>query len=78
LMLLSMAYLVSLALMPRARRLETWPVHLFVAAHLAGMLLTLPSSYGYRLILPPYLLMPPFACALLELVPHSLARRQPA
>jgi hypothetical protein len=64
LLVLTFGYLGAVAWLPRARRADTWPVHLFVAAHLAGMLLTLPSSYGYRLILPPYLLMTPFACAL--------------
>jgi hypothetical protein len=29
-------------------------------AHLAGMVLTMPSNYGYRLILPMYLFLPLF------------------
>jgi dolichyl-phosphate-mannose-protein mannosyltransferase len=38
----------------RARTL--WPVHLFVLAHLASMGLTMPWNYGYRLIIPPFVL----------------------
>jgi len=43
-----------LALSPRMRRRELWPVHLFVATHLLSMGLTMPWNYGYRLIMPPF------------------------
>jgi len=38
------------------RALALWPVHLFVLAHLASMGLTMPWNYGYRLIIPPFVL----------------------
>jgi hypothetical protein len=61
LLLLSAGYLASLVLFPAARRIAAWPVHLFVATHLVTMILTMPSIYGYRLILPMYLFFAAFA-----------------
>jgi hypothetical protein len=61
LMAASIGYVLALLLCPAARSMQTWPIHAFVFAHLAGMVLTMPSNYGYRLILPMYLLFPMFA-----------------
>jgi dolichyl-phosphate-mannose-protein mannosyltransferase len=53
-----------------------WPIHLFVLAHLAGMGLTQPWVYGYRLILPPYVYMSALSAgALVSLVLTRLPRR---
>jgi hypothetical protein len=60
----SLGYLLALALCPATRAPLTWPIHGFVLAHLAGMVLTMPSNYGYRLILPLYLFFPMFAACL--------------
>jgi hypothetical protein len=57
----SAGYFLALLLCPAARSMTTWPIHAFVLAHLAGMVLTMPSNYGYRLILPMYLFFPMFA-----------------
>jgi Dolichyl-phosphate-mannose-protein mannosyltransferase len=61
----SAGYLLALAAMPSARAFATWPVHAFVLAHLAGMVLRMPTLYGYRLILPLYLFFPVFASAMI-------------
>jgi hypothetical protein len=56
----SFGYILALLLCPAARSMKTWPVHAFVLAHLAGMVLSMPSNYGYRMILPMYLFFPMF------------------
>jgi len=56
----SALYFAAIAMSRAARATLTWPVHAFVAMHLAGMILTMPSNYGYRLILPIYLFLPMF------------------
>jgi 4-amino-4-deoxy-L-arabinose transferase-like glycosyltransferase len=61
LLLLSAGYLGSIMVFPAARQMTTWPVHLFVVTHLIMMVMTMPSIYGYRLILPMYLLFAAFA-----------------
>ena len=58
---LTAGYLSSIVLFPAARQIATWPVHLFVATHLVTMVLTMPSIYGYRLILPMYLFFASFS-----------------
>jgi hypothetical protein len=60
LLLASAGYLLAVLFIPSARAAATWPIHAFVIAHLAGMALTMPSNYGYRLILPMYLFFPLF------------------
>jgi hypothetical protein len=40
-------------------------VHAFIATHLATLLLTMPSNYGYRMLLAMFLFMPVFGSALL-------------
>ena len=66
LVLASAGYLAAIALLPAARSLRTWPIHGFVLAHLVGMVLHMPSNYGYRLILPMYVFFPLFGAALVE------------
>jgi Dolichyl-phosphate-mannose-protein mannosyltransferase len=66
LVLASLGYLAALVLLPSARALRTWPIHAFVLSHLISLVLTMPSSYGYRLILPMYLFFPLFGAALVE------------
>ena len=63
LVLSSLGYLTALLLLPAARSPATWPIHAFVLAHLAGLVLTMPSNYGYRLLLPMYVFFPIFASA---------------
>ncbi len=60
----SAGYLLAILLVPAARSFATWPIHAFVLAHLGGMVLTMPSNYGYRMILPMYLFFPPFGARL--------------
>jgi dolichyl-phosphate-mannose-protein mannosyltransferase len=62
-LLASAGYLLAVLLLPAARSAPTWPVHAFVLAHLAGLVLTMPSNYGYRLLLPMYVFFPMFASA---------------
>ena len=70
----SAGYLFALLLLPSARAFITWPVHAFVISHLGGMVLRMPSLYGYRLILPLYLFFPMFACAVLAGAVRRAAR----
>ncbi len=63
LVLASAGYLIAVLLLPAARSAPTWPIHAFVAAHIAGLVLTMPSNYGYRLLLPMYVFFPIFASA---------------
>jgi len=53
-----------------------WPIHLFVLAHLAGMALTQPWTYGYRLILPPFVYTTALSAgAVMTLLTSRLQRR---
>jgi hypothetical protein len=61
LVLVSGLYFGALVSSRAARAFITWPVHGFIAVHLLAMMLTMPSNYGYRLILPMYLFLPVFA-----------------
>jgi hypothetical protein len=56
-------YLVALVASPAMRRPQLWPVHAFVGAHWASMLLTSPWNYGYRMILPPFVFTTALAAA---------------
>jgi hypothetical protein len=66
LVLTSLAYLVAIVFVREARSLVALPLHLFVLTHLATLMLTMPSNYGYRLLLPMYLFMPVFGAAALQ------------
>jgi hypothetical protein len=63
LLLASVGYVAAVVFLPIARALRTWPVHAFVLAHVAGLVIAIPSIYGYRLILPMYVFLPVFASA---------------
>jgi dolichyl-phosphate-mannose-protein mannosyltransferase len=54
LMAISALYLGALVFSRRMRQRAFWPIHAFVACHLASMTITMPWNYGYRLILPPF------------------------
>ena len=72
----ALGYLMSVVLLPAARRVRTWPIHGFVMSHLIGMALSMPSNYGYRLILPIHLYFSMFAVALIErFAPLEYVRR---
>jgi hypothetical protein len=57
-------YLASLILLAPARQRETWLSHAFIASHFLVMITFLPYVYGYRQVLPMYVIMLPF-CAFL-------------
>lgn len=63
LLLTMFGWLAAIALVPAARARQAWPAHLFALSHLATMVLTLPWVYGYRLILPTFVIIPVFAAA---------------
>jgi len=65
LIITSVIYLAALLLLREARSIGAWLVHGFVLTHLATMMLSMPSNYGYRLILPMYVFMVIFAAALI-------------
>jgi len=60
LLIASAGYFLALLWCPAARSALALPVHLFVLAHVAGLMLVMPSNYGYRLVLPIYLFLPIF------------------
>jgi len=74
----SVGYLAALVWLPAARASATWPVHGFVAAHLAGMVLSMPTIYGYRLILPMYLFLPMFGALVVAAAATRIRNRQGA
>jgi hypothetical protein len=72
LILTSVSYLIAILLVRKARTLPAFLVHGFIFTHLATLLLTMPSNYGYRMVLSMYLFMVIFAGAL---VAQILERR---
>jgi hypothetical protein len=76
LLITTFAYLLALVVIPAARSVPALPVHLFVLTHLATLMLSMPSNYGYRLLLPMYLFMPAFAGVLAERALGFLAARR--
>jgi hypothetical protein len=64
LVLTSAAYLLALVLVRSARTVPAFLVHGFILTHLVTLLLTMPSNYGYRMVLSMYVLMVIFAGAL--------------
>ena len=75
----SFLYLAAILLVRSARTIEALIVHAFVATHLATLLLTAPSNYGYRMLLAMFMLMAIFAAALLARPMEAwLRRRQPS
>jgi hypothetical protein len=72
----SVVYAAVFAGWKSMRASAMWPIHLFVLAHLAGMALTQPWTYGYRLILPPFVYTSALSAgAVTSLVLARLARR---
>src|SRR5262249_5821212 len=65
LVLTSMAYFGLLALSKSMRMAALWPIHLFVLSHLASLALTQPWTYGYRLIMPPFIYTSALSAAVL-------------
>jgi 4-amino-4-deoxy-L-arabinose transferase-like glycosyltransferase len=65
LVLTSAMYFGALVMLASARTIPALAVHLFIATHLATLLLTTPWNYGYRMLLAMFMLMPIFAGALL-------------
>jgi len=65
---ISALYLTMCVLSRTLRHPAFWPAHVFIVSHVLSMGLTIPWNYGYRLILPAYVLMAPLsvaaACAL--------------
>jgi hypothetical protein len=75
----SVLYLASLVLLRDARRPAAWLLHGFIFTHLATLLLTMPSNYGYRMVLSMYLLMVVFVGGVvIKVVGPWLDRRFPA
>jgi len=77
--LTSLLYLAALVFVRSARTTSALIVHAFIATHLATLLLTAPSNYGYRMLLAMFLFMPVFAGALLARPLEAwLRRRRPS
>jgi hypothetical protein len=53
----SAAYAVAIITIRRFRSLAALPLHCFVITHVATLMLTMPSNYGYRMILPAFVFM---------------------
>jgi hypothetical protein len=53
----SLLYFVGLVLLKPLRSIAAWPLHVFVLTHVATLMLTMPSNYGYRMILPAFVFM---------------------
>ena len=68
LVMFSALYIAMFFFSRTLRQPAFWPAHVFVVCHVLSMALTSPWNYGYRLILPAYVLMAPLsvgaACAL--------------
>lgn len=77
LILTSVLYIASIFLLRQARSLPAWLIHGFVFTHLTALLLSIPSNYGYRLILPMYVVMVIFVGALVVDMINRWARRSP-
>jgi hypothetical protein len=74
----SLAYALVLLFDRRARRWQTWPLHLFVMTHVLSMTLSMPGKYGYRLILPSYLFLDLFAALLVATLTERAVRTRTA
>jgi hypothetical protein len=54
LVLTSIGYFVAIVMFRPLRTVAAWPLHAFIVTHLATLMLSMPSNYGYRMILPVY------------------------
>jgi hypothetical protein len=77
-LLVTVLYVVAVAMLPAARTLRALPLHLFVLIHLGIMMTFLPYVYGYRQVLPMQLLMLVFDGAVLAYVVGRLCHRRRA
>ncbi|MGE3272696.1 MAG: glycosyltransferase family 39 protein, partial [Chloroflexota bacterium] len=75
---ITLLYVVAVAVLPAARTLRTWPLHLFIVIHLGIMMTFLPYVYGYRQVLPMQVLMLVFDGALLARLAGALGDRRRA
>ena len=64
LILTSLLYFTGFAFLPAMRTFAALPLHAFVVTHVATLMLTMPSNYGYRMVLPAFVLMSTAAGAL--------------
>ena len=53
----SLLYFASIFVIRGMRTLASLPLHFFVITHVATLMLTMPSNYGYRMILPAFVFM---------------------
>jgi hypothetical protein len=59
-------YLVGLVAFRCARGRDTWLSHVFIISHFLVMITFLPYVYGYRQVLPMYLIMLPICAVPIE------------
>ncbi len=76
LMITSALFFVGLAWLPGMRSLSALPMLAFLFTHLATMTLTMPSNYGYRMLLPMFLFMALVAGAVVVRLAQPLLRRR--
>ncbi len=57
LILTTVLYLAGLVMFRPLRSIPALAMHAFIATHVATLMLTMPSNYGYRMILPPFVFM---------------------
>ena len=57
LILTSLGYFAAVIFLKEMRSIAAWPIHAFTMTHIATLMLTMPSNYGYRMILPPFMFM---------------------
>lgn len=76
LLLTSLGYFAAVAVLKSLRSTVAWPIHAFIVTHIATLMLTMPSNYGYRMILPSFVFMALAAGALAvaPLTPRIVAR----
>ncbi|MFN0070712.1 MAG: glycosyltransferase family 39 protein [Chloroflexota bacterium] len=65
LVILFVLYIAAIARLPQTRQRETWVAHAFVVSHFVVMITFLPYVYGYRQVLPMYVVMLPYCAAVL-------------
>jgi hypothetical protein len=73
----SVLYGLAFAVVPAMRALAAWPMHLFIATHVLTLTLTMPSNYGYRMILPAFVFLSLGAGAVLAPLLRRIAARWP-
>jgi hypothetical protein len=75
----SVGYLAAIVFLKPLRSAVAWPIHAFIITHVATLMLTMPSNYGYRMILPSFVFMSVVAGAMAaEATARFAAPRWPA